>query len=347
MRSGEGSRRFLTILIIILVVFFAARNDSKSVLNMLFVNVLSPVQTQITNLGNWVGSKKDYLASMSNVYEENQSLKNEIQELNSKNIYTGEVWAENQRLKGLLNYKQDNPRLNLVAAKIIGISPGRTRTEIIINRGRAQGLKENMPVVAANGLVGTVSMLYDNSAKVSLLSHMESAVGGVVQRSASRAVGIVNGEVVDDNYLKFAKLQRDADVQVGDMIITSGLGGVYPKGIIIGEVIKVANEDTGLLKYAVVKPRVDFSNLEEVLVLTNAAPGMDATPTSVVARMQKDAADAAAKAAQDAQAAQQQQRQQQQQRVTVPAAQQPVQVPTANVQPTTVVPNAVNSGVVR
>lgn len=351
MRSGEGSKRFLTILVIIVVVFFAARNDSKSVLNMLFVNILAPVQTQISNVGSWIGAKKDYLASMSSVYKDNQNLKNEIQELNSKNTYAGEIWAENQRLKGLLGYKQDNPNLNLLVAKVIGESPGRTHTEIIINRGRAQGIRENMPVVAANGLVGTVSMVYDNSAKVSLLSHMESAVGGTVQRSASRAVGIVNGEIIEDNYLKFAKLQRDADVQPGDLIITSGLGGLYPKGILIGEVEKVSNEDSGLLKYAVVKAKVDFSNLEEVMVITNAAPGMDATPTSVVQRLQKEAAEAAAKAARDAQLAQQQQRQQQAQQSAVPTTvQQPaVRQPAVNVQPAPVAPNtnAANSGAVR
>lgn len=346
MRSGEGSKRVLTILVIIVVVFFAARNDSKSVLNMLFVNILAPAQTQIANLGNWVGAKKEYVSNISNVHKDNQNLKNEILELNSKNIYAGEIWAENQRLKGLLNYKQDNPTLNLVTAKVIGGSPGRTHTEIIINRGRAQGIRENMPVVSGNSLVGTISMVYDNSAKVSLLSHMESAVGGMVQRSASRAVGIVNGELVEDNYLKFAKLQRDADIQPGDLIRTSGLGGIHPKGILIGEVEKVDNEDSGLLKYAVIKARVEFSNLEEVMIITNVVPGMDATPTSVIQILQKEAVEAAAKAARDAQLAQQQ-RQQQRSSTVVP---EPVpQQPAVSLQPSVVAPHnsAVNSGVVR
>lgn len=351
MRSGEGSRRLLAILAIIVFVFFVARNDSKSVLNMLFVNILSPVQNQVTNVGNWFGAKKDYYSSMSSVYQENQKLKNEIQEINSKDFHAGEIWAENQRLKGLLNYKQDNPKLNLATAKVIGVAPGRTHTEIIINRGQNQGIRENMPVVAADGLVGTVSMVYDNSAKVSLLSHMESAVGGIVQRAGSRTVGIVSGEIIEDQYLKFTKLQRDADIKEGDIIITSGLGGLYPKGMLIGEVVKVLNEDAGLLKYAVVKTKVDFSNLEEVMIVTNAAPGMDATPTSVITRLQKEAADAAAQAARNAQIAQQQQQQAAQQRanqpvvVPQPAAPAPVAQPANPVVPPAA--NAQNSGAVR
>ena len=120
----------------------------------------------------------------------------------------------------------------------------------------------------------------------------------------------------------------------------------------IGTVEKVANEDTGLLKYAVIKAAVDFSNLEEVMVITNSAPGMDATPTSVVQRLQKEAADAAAKAARDAQLAQEQQRQQQAQQqaqqrgVVAQPPQAVVQQPAAQPAPVATNP-AANSGVAR
>lgn len=269
MRLIDKHKNFIYALVIIVLCFFVARNDSQSLLNVLFLKVLTPVQEKVTDGGSWIIGRKDYYFNLANIYQENNRLKKEIEELQAANYSTVEVWAENKRLREFLNYREENRQFTLVTSKVIGRAPGRIKNEFIINKGRADGIKENMPVISADGLVGTVAMLYDHSAKVNLISHPQSSVGGLVQRVASRAVGIVGGEVIDDQFLKLGKLSRDADIIVGDKIITSGFGGMYPKGLLIGEVLKVENADGGLLKYAIVKPSVNYDKLEEVMVITN------------------------------------------------------------------------------
>ena len=269
MRLIDKHKNFIYALVIIVLCFFVARNDSRSLLNILFLNVLTPVQEKVTDGGSWLVGRKDYYFNLAHIYQENNRLKKEVEELQAANYSTVEVWAENKRLRELLAYREENRQFTLITAKVIGRAPGRIKNEFIINRGRVDGIKENMPVVTADGLIGSIAMLYDNSAKVNLISHPQSSVGGLVQRVASRAVGIVGGEVIDGQYLKVSKLSRDADVIVGDKIITSGFGGIYPKGLLIGEVLKVENADGGLLKYAIIKPSVNYDKLEEVMIITN------------------------------------------------------------------------------
>ena len=281
------TKRFLVIFVVVVVSFFVARNDTQSVLNMLFINILSPIQEKITDAGSWTKKQKDMFTNLTSSFAENQRLKNELSDLREKNLSAVEVWAENQRLRGLLDYKQKNARMSLVTAKVIGRSPARMHNEIIINRGSAQGIRENMPVVNADGLVGMVSMVYADVAKVTLLTSPEAAVGAIVQRPASRSIGLVSGEPMEGAYLKLSKLSRDMEISVGDVVVTSGLSGLYPKGIFIGEVVEVANAKDGLLKYAMLKTRASFDRLEEVMVLTNAASLPDVTPPEILNQLNK------------------------------------------------------------
>lgn len=289
MNIGSKTKNFVIIFIVVFISFFIARNDTKSILNILFIKVLAPIQEKITDTGSWAKSQKDAIANISTSFEENKRLQAELSDLREKNLSAVEVWTENQRLRSLLEYKQKNTKMVLATAKVISRSPARMRSEVIINVGALQGIKENMPVVNSDGLVGTVTMVYDNVSKVTLLSNPESSIAAVVQRPASRAIGIVSGELVEDAYLKFGKLARDMDVSVGDVVVTSGLSGLHPKGIFIGEVIEVVNSKDGLLKHAVLKTRVNFDKLEEVMVLTNAASLPDVTPPEILNQLNKAA----------------------------------------------------------
>lgn len=298
MNLGNKNKMFILVFVIAIAAFFVARNDTQSILNVLYIKLLAPMEEKMTDAGSWSKNQKDKIANLTKSFEENKLLKQELADMRAKNLSAVEVWAENQRLAALLDYKKDNPKMALVTAKVIGRSPGKMRNEIIINRGTAQGIRENMPVVNKDGLVGTVTMVYDNSAKITLLSSAEASVGAIVQRPVSRAVGLVTGEPLEEYYLKLSKLGREMDVVVGDTIVTSGLSGLYPKGIFIGEVVDVVNEKDGLLKYAILRTRVDFDRLEEVMVLTNAAAVPDVTPAHILnPPVQKPAAGQAAQPA--------------------------------------------------
>jgi rod shape-determining protein MreC len=141
-------------------------------------------------------------------------------------------------------------------------------------------LTKDMTVVASQGLVGSVVSVYNNSAKVQLILDPRSAVGCLVQRPESRVAGIVEGSGANPLAPRMVNIARDADVIKSDKIITSGFGGIFPKGLLVGEVADVVNDEGGLLKYAVLKPAVDFDKLEEVLVIVRSREPMPEAPAA-------------------------------------------------------------------
>jgi rod shape-determining protein MreC len=157
----------------------------------------------------------------------------------------------------------------LLAARVVGFNPGGLTGNIVIDRGAGDGIKRDMSVITAEGLVGSVAEVYPYAARVELILHPKSAVGGIVQRASSRVSGILVGNASTPMLPNLLNLARDADIQVGDTILTSGFGGIFPKGLVIGVVARVSNAEGGLLKYAQIQPTVDFERLEEVMVITN------------------------------------------------------------------------------
>ena len=139
---------------------------------------------------------------------------------------------------------------------------------VVINRGLADGLAVDMAVVTSMGLVGHLSEVGLNSSKVQLILDPRSSVGTLVQRPESRVAGIVEGDMNNPTMPRMVNIPKDADVQVGDVIVTSGFGGVYPKGIVVGHVKEVKNDEGGLLKYGVLETTVNFQKLEDVAVIT-------------------------------------------------------------------------------
>lgn len=202
-----------------------------------------------------------------NVYRDNQALRMENDQLRQNDVDTTEIIAENSRLHNMLEYKKKALQFDFVVATVVARDPGTWTSTIVINRGLEQGITKDMPVVTAQGLVGNVVQAFGNTAKVQLVLDPRSAVGSLVQRPESRVAAIVEGNGAKPMSPRMVNLARDADILIGDRVITSGFGGIYPKGIVVGEVVDVINEEGGLLKYAILKPAVDFDRLEEVMVI--------------------------------------------------------------------------------
>ena len=260
----------LAILLLVVLVISSARGKyeftwTKNVLT----TALKPLRTSLTGIGEAISKTGRFAGSLLSVYEENDLLRKEVAALRKANIDAGEVWAENQRLHELLNYKQSQNSYILLPARVVGFNPGGLEGNIIIDKGQKDGVTRDMSVITADGLVGSISDVYKSSSRVQLILHPRSAIGGIVQRPGSRVVSIVSGNASTPFTPNFINLARDADVVNGDTILTSGFGGIYPKGILIGTVSGVVNAEGGLLKYAVITPTVDFSRLEEVMIITN------------------------------------------------------------------------------
>ena len=263
----------LTVAVLVIVAISVSAAQGKyqfSLVSRMLTGVSAPVDAVFMRIAVWTRGKTNAVGELMTTYRDNQRLKEEVGFLQEANMQAAEIWAENERLRQLLDYKRQQPAFQLTTAGIVGREPGNVAGSVLIDRGRRQGIEKDMPLVTAQGLVGTVTQVYDNSAQVQLLLHPRSAVGGVVQRAASRAIGVVGGNTGDPFSPQLQNLSRDADVIEGDVIVTSGFGGLYPKGIVIGVVREVRNAEGGLLKYALLTPTVDFDRMEEVMVITNA-----------------------------------------------------------------------------
>jgi len=213
---------------------------------------------------------KEFTRTNQSLKEENYVMKNTIEVLQREITRLREFESENNRLRSLIELKQKVP-FDTLPAQIIGRDLTGWAQVIILDKGSANGVKEDMPVVAAQGIVGKVIETGLFSSKIELLIDKRSQIGGIMQKS--RIVGLVEG--TGDEYLTMNYLPRDEEVYVNDLVLSSGLGKVYEKGLIIGTVKEVHEAKFGLYKYAVVTPSVPFSKIEEVLIILNMKKGFD------------------------------------------------------------------------
>jgi rod shape-determining protein MreC len=206
------------------------------------------------------GVWEDYVYLVG-VQRDNQRLQEEIKWLRQENHRYLEAYLQHQRLQQLLNFREQTP-LDVIAAGVVGRDSNSWTEIIYINRGTRDKVAKGYPVVTHDGLVGQVISAAPALSQVMLLTDFRSGVDALVQRT--RASGVVTGRGRHLAALKF--LPVGADIQPGDRLISSGMGGVFPKGLIIGAVKDVArNGRQGQL--VEIQPNVDFSHLEEVLVV--------------------------------------------------------------------------------
>jgi rod shape-determining protein MreC len=194
--------------------------------------------------------------------DENNRLKKENKLLTEKLIQYQEGYLEAQRLQKLLSLKEGVDH-NSIAARVIDKNQASLFKTILINRGSSQGVKVGLPVMADQGVVGRVIETSWHTARVLLLIDEKSNIDAAIQ--ASRAQGILQGSSVSGCHLKY--VTNLEDIKAGDVVISSGIAGVFPKGLLLGTVKSVDKKEGGLFQKIVVTPAVDFSTLEEVLVL--------------------------------------------------------------------------------
>jgi rod shape-determining protein MreC len=204
-----------------------------------------------------LGVSRSQLAALK---QQNTELRNRVSGLE-------EARQENERLRALFGFVQTG-NLEAVGARVIGRPTNSWERVITIDRGSADGVKIEMPVLAAKGLLGQTISVTKHSARVRLIADARSGVAGMVQ--ANRAEGLVKGSIEGDVSLEF--VSRETTIKPGDVIITSGMGGVYPKGLLIGEITAASQTPSGLYQSIRVLPAADLVGLEEVVVLTGAAP---------------------------------------------------------------------------
>lgn len=271
--------RNLIVAVVLMIVFLTlAVNTIQPRENLTIVEkglriAASPFQYGFKGINDGVSSFFSYFTDKGALQQENDTLKKEVNQLHSQLTQMDEISMENIRLKELLEYKnQTVGQYNLQLAEIIAENNNNLQHTITLNKGSNAGIITGMTVMNHSGLIGRISAVMPESSEVLLLPDRESAVGARVW-STREVIGVVEGDGTDTSTLQMVHLPHDADIYVGDDIITSGLDGVYPSGIHIGEVTAIEYSTNGLTKTAYVKPYVSFSRLEEVFVLMNSGGG--------------------------------------------------------------------------
>jgi rod shape-determining protein MreC len=196
------------------------------------------------------------------VRRQNAELQRQLEEYKQREVKFHEAEQALTRLETLLDLKRQ-VALPVIGARVIAYDPTLWSRAAIINQGKAQGVKEGLPVLAPQGIVGRIVGLYPEYSKVMLIVDRKSSADAMVQRTRIR--GMLNGKGGNRCSLEF--VPKNADVQVGDLVLASGLVGLYPKGLVFGKVTAANKKNPGVFQEIEVSPNVDLSTLEEVLVV--------------------------------------------------------------------------------
>lgn len=202
---------------------------------------------------------------MATLSSENLRLENEVAMLQSEVVSLQENLAQADILYALLDFARTNPDHEYVAATVVGREISPYLQYVIIDKGSNDGLRHGMPVVTQQGLVGRIDALISNAARIQLITDANSAVN--IKLQTAQVEGLVRGSVTGEISLDMVPV--GTEVQLGDVIMTSGLGGTYPPNIFVGQVLTMQSKQNVLFQTGSVEPVVDFSTLSAVLVITN------------------------------------------------------------------------------
>jgi len=282
----QSSRRpWLPLVLVIIGLFLLVLREVGylSPVESVFGYVLDPLQRLFAGLTTDVGNLFQSVREARELRAEVDELQAEADALLVENIRLKEYKAEVEQLRAMLSFVSEYPVVAYVGAdvvgrdaceafpcgEVIGVDPNPYLRYITINVGSRHGVEQGDPVVGAGaGLVGRVAEVGPRTSKVQLLTDSDSSVAVLLQ--TSRVTGLVVGQ--PDGTLRVKYIPQDEEIEVGDIVLTSGLGGVMPKGLVVGEVTEVQGEDYELHQEAIVEPAVDFRRLELVLVITEFRP---------------------------------------------------------------------------
>lgn len=235
--------------------------------------VLAPLQKGVSV----VSGKAEHLIAHFQDYDameaENKELRKKVAELEQQVRNAQIAVDENEQLRVLTGLVKNNPTFHYDMAEVIAHSPGQWTTTISIDKGTMDGVAENDLVVTAEGMVGYVSLAAPNYSQVTTVLDTNMQAGALVTRTRESGVAQGDYELMGDGMLRMSYLGKDSDVVIGDTIQTSGEGGIFPKGIMIGTVERVMTEENGMNNYAVIRPFVDPADATDVYIITDVTAG--------------------------------------------------------------------------
>lgn len=259
----------VSIIVLVALIGYSLRNKA---------NISWPEQfvKDIVGLGQSVVSKPagaitnffEDIQNLKNTYQENEKLKAHLAQLGQIESEVNQLKKDNQELRAVLKKQESLSDYSVIQATVIARNPDRWFDLVTIDKGKAVGVKPGMAVQTANGLIGKVKSAAKFTASVELLSAQDpkNRISAVIQ-SKKNVYGLIEGYDQDKGYLLLKDIPFNAKIKKGDSVITSGLGGVFPKGLLIGKVKKLVPDQFGLTQTAYIKPAADMYDLEHVMVV--------------------------------------------------------------------------------
>lgn len=270
--------RLLTVILLIAAVClglaaYTGATGQNSPVSAAVGTVLSPLQKGVSVVTNKVGHLVDHFQNYDEMETENKQLREKVAQLEQQVRDAQVALDENERLRVLTGLVEANPTFRYDMAEVIARSPGQWATTISIDKGSLAGVSENDLVVTAEGMVGYVSMVAPTYSKVTTVLDTNMHAGALVTRTRESGIAQGDYELMGSGMLRLSYLGKDSDVVIGDTVQTSGEGGIFPKGIMIGTVERVMIEENGMDNYAVIRPFVDPATVTDVYVITDVTSG--------------------------------------------------------------------------
>ncbi|HZK17176.1 MAG TPA: rod shape-determining protein MreC [Anaerolineaceae bacterium] len=262
--TPKNIRNLIIILVVVGVLFLAI----SGYLTPLFSFSVSPFISAQSWLSQRYLAFNDFFNSprdMATLRAENTRLESEVAMLQSEVVALQENLAQSDILYTLLDFARTNPEHEYVAATVIGREISPFLQYVIIDKGSNDGLRHGMPVVTQQGLVGRIDALISDAARIQMITDANSTVN--VKLQTAGVEGLVRGSVTGEISLDMVPV--DIEVQIGDILMTSGLGGTYPANFFVGQIFSMQSKQNVLFQTGSIQPVVDFSNLSAVLVITN------------------------------------------------------------------------------
>lgn len=257
----------ITIIILILIVIFSNGDNNTSFFENAASNLVMPIQNGLTYLKNKISGNSTFFSDINNLKDENEKLKEKNSELEQSLRELENIKTQNETLKEYLNLTEKYGEYKTIPGYVINKDISNYSKTIVINVGKKDGVEEKMTVIGDAGLVGHVVSITDNTSKVETIVDTASSVSAIM--STSKEAIVCKGTLDSKSKLKAMYIPTEANVVQGDSIETSGIGGIYPKGIHIGTIEKVTNTKNMTDRYAEIKTAIDFDKLDTVLVITN------------------------------------------------------------------------------
>ena len=246
-------------------------NTGQRVIRVWAQTAANFVQSPVTTVSSAVTGYFQSIVNLRSAQDENDLLKQRVQELEVQLKQTEELEAENERLKSVLDLKEET-NYKVLPARIIGRDASVWFDSSIINRGSLDGVKLNMPVVTNGALVGRVTAVSPLTAQVDLITKDKSGLGGVIgELGTSNALGVVGGSGKKD-LLEMRYVPGIIEVKVGEMVYTTGQDGIFPAGLKIGEIVEVASGSATVTHQILIRPSARLDSMQEVAVLLYEAP---------------------------------------------------------------------------